>query len=64
MAYLVSKYGQNKESLYPKELLKRAIVDQRLHFDSGMVFPRVLQIAVVLSQFSNFPLLTIFSRDK
>ncbi|EFA00485.1 glutathione S-transferase 1 [Tribolium castaneum] len=45
MTYLVSKYGQHKESLYPKELLKRAIVDQRLHFESGIAFPRMLQIA-------------------
>ncbi|XP_044270059.1 uncharacterized protein LOC123014840 [Tribolium madens] len=45
MTYLISKYGQHKESLYPKELLKRAIVDQRLHFESGIAFPRMLQIA-------------------
>ncbi|CAG9767479.1 unnamed protein product [Ceutorhynchus assimilis] len=39
-AYLVTKYGKN-DSLYPKDLQKRAIVDQRLHFDSGVVFPRM-----------------------
>ncbi|XP_075146837.1 glutathione S-transferase 1-like [Haematobia irritans] len=37
MAYLVSKYGKD-DSLYPKDLLKRAVVDQRLHFDSGVMF--------------------------
>lgn len=36
-AYLVGKYGKD-DSLYPKDLAKRAIVDQRLHFDSGMIF--------------------------
>ncbi|XP_037823100.1 glutathione S-transferase 1-like [Lucilia sericata] len=37
IAYLVSKYGKN-DSLYPKDLLKRAQVDQRLHFESGVMF--------------------------
>ncbi|XP_013099192.2 glutathione S-transferase 1 [Stomoxys calcitrans] len=37
MAYLVSKYGKD-DALYPKELLKRAVVDQRLHFESGVMF--------------------------
>ncbi|CAG9839370.1 unnamed protein product [Diabrotica balteata] len=36
MPYLVSKYGKN-DSLYPKDLQKRAIVDQRLHFDSNIL---------------------------
>ncbi|XP_016984863.1 glutathione S-transferase 1-like [Drosophila rhopaloa] len=36
-AYLVSKYGKS-DSLYPKDLLQRAVVDQRLHFESGVVF--------------------------
>ncbi|KAH8291154.1 hypothetical protein KR054_009139 [Drosophila jambulina] len=35
-AYLVSKYGKD-DSLYPKDLQKRAIVDQRLHYDSSVV---------------------------
>ncbi|XP_062129508.1 glutathione S-transferase 1-like [Drosophila sulfurigaster albostrigata] len=37
MCYLVSKYGKD-DSLYPKDLLKRAIVNQRLYFESGVVF--------------------------
>ncbi|XP_044737252.1 glutathione S-transferase 1-like [Chrysoperla carnea] len=37
--YLVSKYAKN-DSLYPKDLKKRAVVDRLLHFDSGIVFPR------------------------
>ncbi|KAH8272928.1 hypothetical protein KR018_011015, partial [Drosophila ironensis] len=35
-AYLVSKYGKD-DSLYPKDLQKRAIVDQRLHYDSSVI---------------------------
>lgn len=37
MAYLVRKYGKN-DALYPKDLFKRAVVDQRLHFETGVVF--------------------------
>lgn len=37
--YLCDKYGNN-ESLYPRELVKRAIVDARLHFDTGVLFAR------------------------
>lgn len=44
-AYLVDKYGKD-DSLYPKDLQKRAVVDQRLHFDSGVVFPRLSAIVV------------------
>ncbi|EDW36395.1 GL17772 [Drosophila persimilis] len=37
-AYLVAKYGKDgKESLYPKDLQQRAIVDQRMHYDSSVV---------------------------
>ncbi|KAL1502344.1 hypothetical protein ABEB36_007498 [Hypothenemus hampei] len=49
-AYLVGKYGKN-DSLYPKDLQKRAIVDQRLHFDTGILFPRLG--AVVRALFSS-----------
>lgn len=42
MAYLVSKYGKD-DSLYPRDLLKRAVVDQRLHFDSGVLFASALR---------------------
>jgi len=37
IAYLVSKYADS-DALYPKDLLQRAVVDQRLHFESGVVF--------------------------
>ncbi|EEZ98835.1 Glutathione S-transferase D2-like Protein [Tribolium castaneum] len=45
ITYLVSKYAKN-DALYPKDLKKRAVVDQRLHFESGFVTPRLK--AVVL----------------
>lgn len=37
MAYLVSKYGK-EDALYPKDAVQRAVVDQRLHYDSGLLF--------------------------
>ncbi|CAH1367302.1 glutathione S-transferase 1-like [Tenebrio molitor] len=43
-AYLVDKYGKDDE-LYPKDLAKRALVDQRLHFDSGLIFSWLRNIA-------------------
>ncbi|PZC82948.1 hypothetical protein B5X24_HaOG200230 [Helicoverpa armigera] len=36
--YLVTKYGAD-DSLYPADPKKRAVIDQRLHFDSGILFP-------------------------
>lgn len=42
-AYLVGKYAKN-DSLYPKDLQKRAVVDQRLHFESGMIIARIRDI--------------------
>ncbi|XP_017025003.1 glutathione S-transferase 1-like [Drosophila kikkawai] len=35
--YLVDKYGKSDE-LYPKDLVKRAIVDQRLFFDASVIY--------------------------
>jgi glutathione S-transferase len=43
MTYLVSKYSKD-DSLYPKDLKKRALVDQRLHFDNGVAFALTLKI--------------------
>jgi len=39
-AYLVDKYATT-DSLYPKDLAKRAEVDARLHFDTGFLFARL-----------------------
>ncbi|XP_036330481.1 glutathione S-transferase 1 isoform X1 [Rhagoletis pomonella] len=38
--YLVDKYGK-EDKLYPKDLVKRAQVNARLHFDSGHLFARL-----------------------
>ncbi|KAI7815112.1 glutathione S-transferase [Rhyzopertha dominica] len=42
-AYLVNKYGKD-DSLYPKDPQKRGTVDQRLHFNNGVLYPRLLSI--------------------
>lgn len=39
--YLIEKYGKD-DSLYPKDPLKRAIVDQRLYFDLGTLYKRLM----------------------
>lgn len=39
-AYLSEKYAKN-DSLYPKDLAKRGLVDARLHFDSMFLFGRI-----------------------
>nr|QGZ00472.1 glutathione S-transferase delta3 [Glyphodes pyloalis] len=39
--YLASKYGG--QSLYPEDLKARALVDQRLDFDLGTLYPRFAQ---------------------
>ncbi|KAF2889165.1 hypothetical protein ILUMI_17008 [Ignelater luminosus] len=42
-AYLVRKYGKD-DSLYPKDFVKRAVVDQRLHFDTGVTYPILIAV--------------------
>jgi hypothetical protein len=37
MTYLVSKYAKD-DALYPKDLQKRAIVDQRLHYSNDVFY--------------------------
>jgi len=39
LMYLQNKYGKD-ESLYPKDPQKRALVDMRLFFDVGTLYPR------------------------
>ncbi|XP_030370340.1 glutathione S-transferase 1-like [Scaptodrosophila lebanonensis] len=46
-AYLASKYGKT-DTLYPKDLQQRAIVDQRLHYDSSVVFPAIRTVVFPL----------------
>lgn len=38
VVYLAEKYAGNS-ALYPKDLITRARIQQRLHFDSGLLFP-------------------------
>ncbi|SPP75875.1 glutathione S-transferase 1 [Drosophila guanche] len=45
--YLVAKYGKD-DSLYPKDLQQRAIVDQRLHYDSSVIGSTVRAITYPL----------------
>lgn len=52
IAYLVSKYG-NDDTLYPKDLLQRAVVDQRLHFENGVMFAGGLRSIVGPLLFQN-----------
>nr|XP_022905046.1 uncharacterized protein LOC111417096 [Onthophagus taurus] len=45
--YLTSKYAKD-DGLYPKDLAKRALIDQMLHFDSSVTFPALLNIGIPL----------------
>lgn len=45
MAYLVAKYAKD-DSLYPEDIRKRAIVNQRLFYDSSVIFYHMKNIAV------------------
>ncbi|XP_069700624.1 glutathione S-transferase D4-like isoform X1 [Periplaneta americana] len=47
LSYLVTTYGKD-DKLYPKDAKKRAIVDQRLYFDIGTLFPRIRQCFLAL----------------
>lgn len=44
-SYLVGKYSID-DQLYPKDLKRRALIDQRLHFDTGIIFPCVKSVLV------------------
>lgn len=43
--YLVQKYSPDQR-LYPSEPKKRAIVNQRLHFDTGILYPTLYNFVV------------------
>lgn len=51
--YLIEKYGNSDDHpLYPKDLYIRARINQRLHFESGVLFPS-LQSVVLSSLFDS-----------
>lgn len=39
-AYLAEKYAKD-DSLYPKDIKKRGKVNEKLHFDNGILFQRL-----------------------
>ncbi|EDV55070.1 glutathione S-transferase 1 [Drosophila erecta] len=43
-AYLVDKYAKSDE-LYPKDLVKRAIINQRLFFDASVIYASVANVS-------------------
>lgn len=45
-AYLVNSRFPEGNSLYPKDVRQRAIIDQRLQFDCGTLYPRIRDICV------------------
>ncbi|KAJ8949005.1 hypothetical protein NQ314_008306 [Rhamnusium bicolor] len=45
-AYLATAYGKD-DSLYPKDPKRRAVIDQRLNFDCGTLYPRIRAICAV-----------------
>ncbi|GBP83026.1 Glutathione S-transferase 1 [Eumeta japonica] len=45
--YLLSKYGaDNKEILYPSDHRDRAVLHQRMFFDTGILFPRMRAVTL------------------
>ena len=63
MAYLVNTYGKD-DSLYPKnDYKRRAIIDHRLHFDSGILFARgvALSVSIVFIFFYTFTFIAVYS---
>jgi len=45
ITYLVTKYANN-DKLYPIDPFKRALIDQRLHFDSGILYIRLRNVSM------------------
>lgn len=43
--YLIEKYGNSEDHpLYPKDAFTRARIDQRLHFESGILFNSLIRL--------------------
>ncbi|XP_050679350.1 glutathione S-transferase 1-like [Leptidea sinapis] len=50
VVYLVTKYGKD-DALYSSDPKKRALIDQRLHFDTGVLFPALRDTLVPIVYF-------------
>ncbi|KAH8279048.1 hypothetical protein KR026_000138 [Drosophila bipectinata] len=44
VTYLVDKYGKSDE-LYPKDLAKRAAINQRLYFDASVIYASIASVS-------------------
>ena len=49
ITYLADQYGKDN-SLYPKDVKKRALIDQRLYFDMGTLFQLFKSYYVCISK--------------
>jgi len=52
-SYLVRSYASD-DSLYPQDPKQKAVVDQRLYFDAGILFRRLRDICVSINVASCF----------
>lgn len=48
MAYLVNKHGKD-DRIYPKDPVKRALVDRMLYFDIGTLYKSMVDYFVSLA---------------
>ena len=53
-----SKYGKD-DKLYPKDVVTRAIVDQRLYFDMGTFYKAIGDVMVCRMVFYNLKIINI-----
>lgn len=52
LTYLTSAYSKD-DTLYPRDVRMRALVDQRLQFDLGTLYTRLADYLVSINQNSN-----------
>ncbi|KAI8428544.1 hypothetical protein MSG28_007312, partial [Choristoneura fumiferana] len=52
LMYLADVYGK-QDSLYPKDLKQRALVNQKMFFNSSILFPRLRNITMVVKLYKN-----------
>lgn len=54
--YLVEKNYPEGHAMYPLDAQRRALINQRLQFDAGTLYPRIRAICVSISSFRHeFP---------